>query len=280
MERTDDSIDIVVFSQLLWRHRILIGAMTVAGAVIALIVGLVSIPIFRAEIVVTPAHEQGQFGGSGEGLASQLGGLASLAGVNVQEGGASELAAQGVLDSHHLLEEFIKRNNLLPVISEGSGHQLSLWRAVDRFKKTVIIITKDQKKELTTVAIEWKDPVTAAKWANELVALTNELVRNRAREESQRNIEYLTGQLERMTDVDMRKVMFSIIESETKRAMLANGRLEYAFQVIDPAVPPEVRARPRRVLLAWIGLGLGLLLGVTIALISDRFARHRHTQPS
>lgn len=280
MERTDDSIDIVVFSQLLWRHRILIGSMTVAGAVIALIVGLVSTPIFRAEIVVTPAHEQGQFGGSGEGLASQLGGLASLAGVNVQEGGASELAAQGVLDSHHLLEEFIKRNNLLPVISEGSGHQLSLWRAVDRFKKTVIIITKDQKKELTTVAIEWKDPVTAAKWANELVALTNELVRNRAREESQRNIEYLTAQLERMTDVDMRKVMFSIIESETKRAMLANGRLEYAFQVIDPAVPPEVRARPRRVLLAWIGLGLGLLLGVTIALISDRFARHRHMTPS
>jgi uncharacterized protein involved in exopolysaccharide biosynthesis len=280
-EESDAGIDIVVFSRLLWRHRLLLAVLCTVGAVVAVVVGLVTTPIFRAEVVLAPAPEQGAFAsGSGSGLAGSLGGLASLAGVNLQEGSASEAAAQGVLDSHHLVEEFIKRYKLIPVLSSGAAHELTLWRAVDRFKKNVVIINKDQKKQLTTVALEWKDAATAARWANDFVALANELLRTQAIDESRRNIIYLTGQLEGITDIDMRKVMFSIMESETKRLMLANGRLEYAFQVIDPAVTPEVRARPRRVLLAWIGLALGLLVGVITVLIRDRFARHGQRAPS
>lgn len=276
-EESDGGIDIVVFSRLLWRYRVLIAALCSLGVVIAVVFGLVTTPIFRAEVVLAPAREEGAFGGgSGAGLAGSLGGLASLAGVDLQGGSASEAAAQGVLDSHHLVEEFIKRYKLIPVLSGDAARQLTLWRAVDRFKKTVVIINKDQKKQLTTVALEWKDAATAARWANDFVALANELIRTQAIDESRRNITYLTGQLEGITDVDMRKVMFSIVESETKRLMLANGRSEYAFQVIDPALVPEVRARPRRVLLAWIGLGLGLLVGIITALVLDRFARHGH----
>jgi len=275
-ETSDGGIDIVVFSRLVWRHRWLIGGACFAGATAAIVIGLLSIPIFRGETVVAAAHEQGQFGGggNGEGLAGAVGGLASLAGVDLSAGSAEEKAAQGVLDSRHLIEEFIRRYNLLPVLSGDAKRQLTMWRAVDRFKKTVVLINRDQKKELTTVIMEWKDPATAARWANDFVALANELIRTKALGESERNIAYLTKQLERTTDVDMRKVIFALISSETKRAMLANGRIEYAFQVIDPAMTPEVRARPRRVLLAWIGLGLGLLLGVTAALVRERFVSH------
>ncbi len=278
----DGGIDIVLLSRLLWRYRVLIAATCAAGAVLAVVVGLLSTPIFRGEVVVTAAHEQGQFSGGGvaQGLVGAVGGLASLAGVDLQGGGADEKAAQGTLDSHHLVEEFIKRYNLLPEISRDAKRQLTMWRAVDRFKNTVVIINKDQKKELTTVVMECKEAATAARWANDFVALANELIRTRALEESRRNIAYLTGQLERTSDVEMRNIIFSIIESETKRLMLASGRIEYAFQVIDPAVAPEIRARPRRTLLAWIGLGLGLLVGVTTALVVDRFRRHGQVTPS
>jgi uncharacterized protein involved in exopolysaccharide biosynthesis len=281
MQQSDGGIDIVMFSHLVWRYRILIASMCVLGVALAVVFGLVTTPIFRAEVVLAPAHEEGAFGGGGgSDLAGSLGGLASLAGVNLQEGNGSEAAAQGVLDSHHLVQEFIKRYKLLPVLSGESAHELTLWRATDRFKKNVVIITKDQKKQLTTVALEWKDAATAARWANDFVALANELVRTQAIDESKRNIAYLAGQVEGMTDIDMRKIMFSIIESETKRLMLANGRIEYAFQVIDPAAAPEVRVRPRRVLLVGIGFGLGLLVGITVALVMDRFARHGQRTPS
>ena len=75
--------------------------------------------------------------------------------------------------------------------------------------------------------------------ANGLVGLANELLRTRALEEAQRNIAYLNAQADRTNEVELRRAIFNLIESETKTLMLANGRTEYAFRVVDPAVPPE-----------------------------------------
>jgi hypothetical protein len=97
---------------------------------------------------------------------------------------------------------------------------------------------------LTVVAIDWTDPATAAQWANGFVALANELLRTRALVESKRNIAYLNDQISKTDVVELRRVLYGLIESETKTLMLANGRPEYAFRVVDPAVPPELKTRP------------------------------------
>jgi len=47
--------------------------------------------------------------------------------------------------------------------------------------------------------------------------------------------------------------------------MLANVRVEYAFTVIDPAVPPERRISPRRSLYVLVGALLGFTLGISAA---------------
>jgi uncharacterized protein involved in exopolysaccharide biosynthesis len=49
--------------------------------------------------------------------------------------------------------------------------------------------------------------------------------------------------------------------------MLANGKLEYAFTVIDPAVAPEIRISPKRTLMTLIGFAIGCVLGCVIAFI-------------
>jgi uncharacterized protein involved in exopolysaccharide biosynthesis len=116
-----------------------------------------------------------------------------------------------------------------------------------------------------TVAIEWTDPVTAARWANDFVALANERIRSRALQDSTRNIEYLNKQIERTTVVEVQRAIYNLIESETKNLMLANVRAEYAFRIVDPAVPPEVRSSPRRKLLVLSGLAVGLFAGVFLA---------------
>jgi hypothetical protein len=180
-----------------------------------------------------------------------------------------------ILESRYLAEEFIKRNGLLSEMQRGSSKKLTLWRATDRFKKGVLAVVKDQRKGVTTVAIEWTDPATAARWANGYVALANELIRSRALQEATHNIAYLNEQLAKTTDVDLRKVMYNLIESETKTLMLANGRTEYAFQVVDPAVAPELKAGPHRLTLTLIGFTLGFGIAAVIALIAERVGRHR-----
>ncbi len=63
--------------------------------------------------------------------------------------------------------------------------------------------------------------------------------------------------------------MFRLIENETKNSMLASGRPEYAFTVVDSASVPELRLSPKRALIAIGGLLLGFLLGSLIALARE-----------
>jgi uncharacterized protein involved in exopolysaccharide biosynthesis len=269
-----EDLDLGVLSRLLWRRRRLVMIGSLIGALLFGISAFTAQPWFRAQVIVTPARERNQSGAGA--LASELGGLASLAGVDITPGGLGDMqTSAAVLESRLLAEEFIKRNGLLPELQRASSRNKSLWRATDFFKKGVLTIIKDQRRGVTTVAIDWTDPATAARWANGYVALANELIRNHALEEATRNIAYLQEQVAKTTDVELRRVMFNLIESETRTQMLANGRAEFAFQVVDPAVAPELKAGPHRLLMTLIGLTVGFGFAAVIALIAERVARHR-----
>jgi len=255
----------------LWDHWLLIVLTTVLGAIAAAVLAFITTPYYRAEVVVTPVRSSMTGGGGAAALASQLGGLA---GLNLGGGGETQ-TAEAILESRHLIEEFIARNGLLADFGRPAQKPPTLWYAVKDFKENVLFIRNDTRKSTTTIAIEWRDPPVAARWANDFVALANDLVRTRALNESKRNISYLTEQLAKATDVELRRVMYDIIESETKTLMLASGRVEYAFQVVDPAVPPEVRVRPRRALMVLAGCALGLLIGVFSSLVLDQAQRRR-----
>jgi uncharacterized protein involved in exopolysaccharide biosynthesis len=268
----EEEIDVIALWRVVWKAKYLIMCTTFVCAILAVAYALTATRIYRAEVVIAEAHDQGM--GSGQGLSNQLGGLASLAGLDLTNGGQDHDAA-AVLNSRRLIEEFIKRQNLLPVIFPRQGKNTTLWFAVKRFKDRIVTIREDKRTETTAVDIDWTDPQTAALWANGFVALANELVRTRALNESTRNIAYLTQQSSQTNVVDMQRAISDLIESEMKTLMLANGRTEYAFTVIDPAVTPEVRKSPQSVIIAIAGVAVGLLIGIITAFTRERMARSR-----
>ncbi len=242
-----------------WQRRVLVGA---GGLICALIAGVWVFtlkPVFRAEVVVTMAPENGMDRNSL--LGSELGGLASLAGVNLTQTNAQSIEAAAILESNYLAEEFVSRDGLLPVLLARSSRAPTVWRAAKLFREGVLNIRKDQRKGTTTVSVEWTDPALAARWANAYVALADELIRARTRSDSTRNIAYLNDQLVKTNDVELRKVIYNLIEGQTKTLMLANGRAQYAFDVVDPAVAPELKVGPHRLQTTLIALILGV--GIT-----------------
>jgi uncharacterized protein involved in exopolysaccharide biosynthesis len=270
----DDAIDLVAFTRMLWRYRVFIAATTAVFGVVAVALALLATPIYRAETVVMPAADAG-FGDASSSLAGRFGGLASLAGIDLTSSGVARQEAQAVLESRQLVEEFIRRNGLVDEIGAGGKAGPSLWYAVRDFADRVVTLTADDMEGKTTIAVDWKDPVVAAAWANGLVALANELMRTRAIDEANRNIEYLKKQIASTNVVEMQRVMYGLIENETKTLMLANARPDYAFKVIDPAVVPEMRARPKRKLLVVSGLAIGFVLSVLAAFAHDAVSRYR-----
>jgi uncharacterized protein involved in exopolysaccharide biosynthesis len=66
--------------------------------------------------------------------------------------------------------------------------------------------------------------------------------------------------------VELRQALYTLIETEIKKVMIAQGSEEYAFKVIDPARVAEEKSSPRRALITLVGAFAGLMLGIVIAL--------------
>jgi uncharacterized protein involved in exopolysaccharide biosynthesis len=257
-----DGPDLAALWRIGWNSRYLLMLCSGVFGLAALYVALTATPIFKAEAVVSEVHD-GAMGGGASSLVNQFGGLASLAGINLPTGG-TDRTAPAVLQSRRLVEEFIERQNLVPVLLANTKKEPTLWKAVKEFRESVVVIREDKRTNLTTVAMSWKDPAVAARWANDFVALANELIRARAESDSSRDIAYLNKQVVQTNVVDLQRILYNLIESETKTLMLANARTEYAFKVVDPAVAPELKTSPKRTLIVIFGTLLGFVLGLAV----------------
>jgi uncharacterized protein involved in exopolysaccharide biosynthesis len=268
----EHEIDVLSAFWAVWDQKYLVLAISLLGGVIAAIFALTAVPIYQAQVTVTEVSDTAMSGASS--LMGQLGSLASVAGLNLNTNG-SDAERPAVLQSRALIAAFVNKYKLAPLLQRKSEHTQSEWLAVERFRESVFDLHEDKLKGTTTISILWRDPAVAARWANDIVGLANEMLRTRAIQESTRNIEYLNEQLKKTTVVEIQRVMYSLIENETKSLMLAQGRIEYAFAVVDPAVAPEIRYSPRRTLWVISGLFAGGFLGSLFVWVRNAIRRHR-----
>ena len=266
----DEKLDLLAFVDLFSNYRWTIVLSTLIVGTAATIFAFLATPMYRADVTLTIVKEKE---GNGSDLGGSLSDIANLAGVNIGQS-SDEDAYKAVLSSRHLIQVFIERYGLVQTL-----HSPTLWKAVNHFHDDLVNIKDDQRKGTTLVAITWTDPAVAARWANDFVALCNELIRTKALNQAKRNVDYLTEQAGKTTSVDVQHALYDLVESETKKLMLANERIEYAFAVADPAVAPEIRSSPKRTMLLFGGLGLGGFIGFSIAFVRARLAVRRQHRP-
>ena len=246
-------------------------------------------PIYRASVVMAPAgtDRAGIGGGLGSAL-GQLGGLASLAGINVGGTGTETDEALAVLKSREFTESFISDRNLMPELFPSKwnaatgqwnvpeAQRPTLAKAYKLFDKTVRSIVQDKKTGLVTLQIDWRNRQKAADWANELVQRLNAEMRSRAIKRSEGSVEYLERELATTPTVATREAINRLIEAQVKQRMFANVSQEYVFRVVDRALPadPDDRESPKKLYLLIEGLLLGLGVGGVGALVSGDRAKY------
>ena len=262
-------IDLLELLGLFWRRKWLIVAVTILFTAGGVAYALLATQWWRAEVVMTQVDSKPMAGGL-----AQLGGLASLAGINLGAGGGSQNAV-AVLKSKDFAREFISDKDLVPVLMSDrltAQPPVDIRDAVERFDKEVRAIGEDKKTGLLTLSITWTDPALATEWANELVRRANARLRAQALQEAERNIKYLQGEIAATNVTSLQQAIGKVIESEMQKLLLARGNEEYAFKVIDKAVQPKKRAKPQRVgivaLTTVAGAVLSMILVLTISALS------------
>ena len=292
----DDEIDLRELFSVLWAGKKLIVAVTAIFAVVSVIYALSLANQYKASAVVSPAHSGGSSLGA---MAGQLGGLASLAGINIGSGESNETQeALEIMQSWGFIEAFIQTHALqVPVYAatgwdkgsnslklnddlydaaskrwlieddaSGENRAPSSWELYESFKSRVAV-SQDKTSGLINVSVEYYSPQIAKQWVDLFIRTINDYMRARKLEQVNRNIEYLTVQIEKTAIADMREVFYQLIEEQTKSKMLAEASPEYAFVTVSRAMVPEEKSQPKRALLCILGTLLGGMLSVLWVLV-------------
>jgi uncharacterized protein involved in exopolysaccharide biosynthesis len=283
-EDTDAISSAGLLVELLRRWK-LVAALLVLGAAAAAAYALTARPVFRAEVLATPAPVPGSQG-LGASLGARVGGLSQLLGVSGDRDSRATLVA--TLGSLKLVRSFIAAGgpgtfakDLYPNIHDANGAlrpgetaptELQL---ATRFRMRHLSVEDSKTTGLITVAVEWSDAARAAELANAYVAHANAVARRTANEETRRNLSYLRREFAQTEPVEIRQAIASLIESELSKAAVASIRTEFAYQVLDPATPPQLRIFPRRTLIVAIGAVAGAALGMVVALALTVIAQLR-----
>lgn len=266
----------------LW--RILLAYWALAAALVALfvaagfLIAFLSTPVYRAEILLAPVTTAAP--GPLSIMPTEFAELMRNAGFDSYDQERTEAIA--ILRSREFTSDFIREEGLLPILYEdqwdpkakswraGAGQDTpTIWRAYEKFDNSIRGIEDSYTSGLVTLSIEWEDPVLAAAWANEIVARVNRHLQSGAIIEGERSLDFLTRELKRTTVGEVRATIYRLVETQMQRMMVANIKEEYGFRVLDPAVPPEQRERPRRKLVVVTSFLLGVLVASGAIMLAD-----------
>ncbi|MCK5042083.1 MAG: hypothetical protein KAR62_07300, partial [Sphingomonadales bacterium] len=141
--------------------------------------------------------------------------------------------------------------------------------------KSILSISTDTETGLITLSIEFPVPDFAKQWIVWLVHDINELSRQREINNTQKEISYLQGQLEKTSMADIRDIFFQLIEEHLKKVLIAETKEEFVLTTIDPAYVPEDRIKPSRTLIVILGGILGGIIGFVTAIVRGGVRRQR-----
>jgi uncharacterized protein involved in exopolysaccharide biosynthesis len=204
-----------------------------------------------------------------------LGGLASIAGVDIGSEGNPKQSAIATLGSRSFAREFITVHGLMPMLnpdeppfSDAGAAEQGEWRTVERFREKMMRITEDPRTGLVAVYLEWRDPDVAADWATKVVDLINQRLKAMAVNDANRSLDHLKTQLDAATTVELKRAISTVTERQIEALMYADIRDEFAFRTVDAATAPpaDEYVFPNRLVFFALGFITGCIVGAFSAM--------------
>tara|TARA_B100000925_G_scaffold216119_1_gene165275 strand:- start:14959 stop:15816 length:858 start_codon:yes stop_codon:yes gene_type:complete len=160
-----------------------------------------------------------------------------------------------ILQSRSFLIDFINSQDILPYVLHAEwDDEKRNWKVREpnqeeiysTFMKDFLSISRDLSTNLVSVSITSLDPQLSAEIANNLVYSLNSLLREKELLESNKRIDFLNDKLAETLDAFSKNYLSSLIQAETAKSSSLFAEDEFAFKIIDPAYPPELKSSPSK----------------------------------
>ena len=302
---SEADIDIAELLGAIWRGKFVVLTACFLAGLLGVFYSLSLPNEYKSEVLLAPAEEAN--GGGLSALAGQLGGLASLAGVNLSGGKSDKTTlALELLKSKNFVGEFIEKRELKALIMASNGWnraenkvkfdddiydvtsgswvrevspplkaEPSVLELHQKFVRDHVSVSKDKETGFVRIAVTHHSPFVAKDITNNLIIDINDRMRALDIAEAEKSIGYLTDALDKTAVADMQKIFYQLIEKQQQTKMLANVREEYVFKVIDPAVVPEKKSGPKRALICLLLVMSAFLISCLVLIVRDQVKKSR-----
>jgi capsule polysaccharide export protein KpsE/RkpR len=219
-----------------------------------------------------------------------LGGLASMAGINLGGSDNKALVYSELIKSKYFLVPFIKKYDLAPKLIAVKGwnqenntfiydndiydektktwtreitypytNPPSDWELYSQFRK-VVSYDFDKKTGFLTLRANFYSPYFTQKILSDLVLEFNELRRIKDIKEASDSINYLEKKIAKNNIHELNELANKLISENMKILMLADIRNEYAFETVEPPSVNHLKSSPRRAVFCVLITLLGFIL--------------------
>lgn len=269
-----DQISLMLIFKLAWKLKIWLVLSLIVTVGAAVYYSLQLPNIYRSEARIIAANEvQGKSGG----LASQLSSVSAIAGISLGGGGEKKsVIALEMMRSRQFFAYFAEKYQVLTPIVAGygwdqnsdqllldpelfdsgtgrwirpaielRGAEPSMQEGYEAFTKR-FGTSQDKLTGVVTVSFEFVSPKLSQLWLSLYIKELNDLMRAQDIAEAQLAIKYINEQMDKTQLVEVKNLLFGLLEEHTKTLTMANARTDYVFKTIDPPFLPEVKSGPFR----------------------------------
>lgn len=285
--KTENEIDLNKLVKLLWSEKLLISSITSVFAIFAIIYALLLPNYFTSQSILYPVVDEAGESSALSSMASKYGGLAAASGISLpQNGGVNKTAVMiATINSReflaHLLEFDGIRQNLFATKSYNPSTKIieydeNIFDAetenwIDGMPSTLevykmygkaISLKEDKISGLITISITHMSPVFAKDFLQLIIYEINSTMRDKDIVESTESLNYLTNQLSKTSQSDIKFSINQLIESQLKKQMLTQVRKYYILNPIDAPFIPEEKSEPKRSEIVIIITIIGFIISV------------------
>lgn len=283
----DDEINLLDLLIVLAKHKIMIAQVTIAAALLAIGISLLMTNIYTGTTKILPPQQSQS---SASALLSQLGGLAGMAGGSLGIKNPNDLYV-AMLKSRNIMEKIAKRFDLKKVYEAET--MTATLKALEG--STNISSGKDG---VITIEVDDKDPQLAANMANAFVEELNNLLQTYSLTDASQKRTFFEQQLKqaknKLIDAELvldktpntslqyldavrnlkyQEAVWEILARQFEMSKLDEAKDYPLIQVLDKAVPPEKKSKPKRSLIVILATLVAFFLAVIWAFIREALAR-------
>ena len=296
-ELQDDEIDLRELFAALWDGKLLIFIVTCAVFLFSSAYLHVAERSYTVSVTLRPTEEQSSAGGN-------LGGLASLAGVQLPSGGTTEfITFQAMLKSQEVASRLFADENLIqrlfagewdesrksflqpittlgnvkrmlkPLLT-GEGQSAYIAPNAARLAKTLaedLSVSEDQTSGMLKLSMESAKPKLASDLMLALIRETDGFLKERFVISGSDALRFYQQKISKARSREHREALAKLIATEEQKLMLATREGPFVVEIMmgpDQSLRPT---SPKSSLVLALGLVLGLFLGAAVVLLRKAF---------